>query len=112
MVWSCRRRTFPVGVRSSTPADVNPDELAKALRELDTVETAYVMRPGPPPVNPAMIRATRTRVISARHPTGSMRPMPGDSGGDGAGIGFVDMEQGWNLNHEDLARRGSLYFGD
>ena len=23
-------------------------------------------------------------------------------GGDGAGIGFVDLEQGWNLNHRDL----------
>ncbi len=23
-------------------------------------------------------------------------------GGDGAGIGFVDMEQGWNFNHEDI----------
>ena len=27
-------------------------------------------------------------------------------GGDGAGIGFVDMERGWNLNHEDLAAAG------
>jgi hypothetical protein len=34
------------------PPGIHPDELAKALRELDTVETAYVMRPGPPPVNP------------------------------------------------------------
>ena len=25
------------------------------------------------------------------------------AGVDGAGIGFVDMEQGWNLNHEDMA---------
>ena len=30
----------------------------------------------------------------------------GFAGGDGAGIGFVDMEQGWNLNHEDLAGAG------
>src|SRR5262245_41136972 len=35
------------------PSGVNPDELAKAVRALDEVETAYVMRPGPPPVNPA-----------------------------------------------------------
>src|SRR5262249_46361847 len=30
----------------------------------------------------------------------------GIAGGDGAGIGFVDMEQGWNLNHEDLSAAG------
>ena len=27
-------------------------------------------------------------------------------GGDGAGAAFVDMEQGWNLNHEDLTAAG------
>jgi hypothetical protein len=36
-------------------------------------------------------------------------PRPGGlgfNGGDGTGIGFVDMEQGWTLNHEDLAAAG------
>jgi hypothetical protein len=43
------------------PADVNPDELAKALRQIDVVETAYVMRPVPRrSIRPA-IRATPTR---------------------------------------------------
>jgi hypothetical protein len=27
-------------------------------------------------------------------------------GGDGAGVGFVDLEQGWTLNHEDLLSAG------
>src|SRR5215470_6650838 len=35
------------------PVGVNADELARALRELDIVQTAYVMRPGPPPENPS-----------------------------------------------------------
>jgi serine protease len=40
-------------------------------------------------------------------------------GGDGAGVGFVDLEQGWTLGHEDLVAAGvtlisgtnSAYFG-
>lgn len=36
-----------------SPAGVNPDELARALRQIEIVETAYVMRPLPPPVNPS-----------------------------------------------------------
>ena len=90
-----------------TPADVNPDELANALRQLDIVETAYVMRPGPPPVNPGNDPRYPNEGYLSAAPNGIDATYAwGFTGGDGAGIGFVDMEQGWNLNHEDLAAAG------
>lgn len=89
------------------PADFNADELAKALRQLDIVETAYVMRPGPPPVNPADDPRYASQGYLAAAPNGIDAVYAwGFPGGDGAGVGFVDMEQGWNLNHEDLASGG------
>ncbi|HMJ60771.1 MAG TPA: S8 family peptidase, partial [Bryobacteraceae bacterium] len=89
------------------PPGIHPDELAKALRELDTVETAYVMRPGPPPVNPGDDPRNTNQGYLDAAPNGiDARYAWGFAGGDGAGIGFVDMEQGWNLNHEDLAAAG------
>ena len=33
--------------------DVNAEDLVKAIRELGDVESAYLMRPVPPPANPA-----------------------------------------------------------
>jgi serine protease len=33
--------------------------------------------------------------------------------GDGAGVGFIDVEQGWITNHEDLiAKTPTIIFGD
>jgi serine protease len=90
-----------------TPQGVNADELAKALRRLDIVETAYVMRPGPPPVTPGDDPRNANQGYEDAAPNGiDARYAWGFAGGNGAGIGFVDMEQGWNLNHEDLAAAG------
>jgi len=89
------------------PPSVNPDELAKALRQQEMVETAYVMRPGPPPVNPTDDpRSTNQGYLDAAPNGIDARYAWGFPGGDGIGIGVVDMEQGWNLNHEDLAAAG------
>jgi serine protease len=86
------------------PAEADPDEFAVALRTLREVETSYVMRPGPPPVNPADDPRNSNQGYLDAAPNGiDARYAWGFPGGDGAGIGFVDMEQGWNLNHEDLA---------
>ena len=81
------------------------EELVKRLRKLDNVETAYVMRPSPPPMPVSFTNDPRNlkqgyqdaapKGIDARYAWGFL-------GGDGAGIGFVDLEQGWNLNHKDL----------
>jgi subtilisin family serine protease len=78
--------------------------LARRLQTLNVVEEAYVEGgPFPPPV-----------VNSADDPRsgnqGYLAAAPGGIDarwawgyGDGSGIGFVDLERGWTLNHEDLA---------
>jgi serine protease len=98
---------FSAWFQVESPSGVDADELAKALRKLDNVATAYVMRPGPPPVSPADDPRNTNQGYEDAAPNGiDARYAWGFQGGDGAGIGFVDMEQGWNLNHEDLAAAG------
>jgi len=98
---------FSVWFQVVCPEGIDPDELARALRQLAEVETAYVMRPGPPPVNAGDDpRNTNEGYLDAAPNGIDARYAWGFAGGDGAGIGFVDMEQGWNLNHEDLVAAG------
>ena len=98
---------FSLWFQVECPEGIDPDELAKALRQLGEVETAYVMRPGPPPVNAGDDPRNANQGYLDPAPNGiDARYAWNFSGGDGAGIGFVDMEQGWNLNHEDLAAAG------
>jgi hypothetical protein len=102
---------FSLWRQIACPDRVEADTLAHAVRELKGVETAYVMRPGPPP---GLVDYTD----DPRSPNqGYLGPAPNGidalygwdnnvQGSDGAGIGFVDMEYGWNLNHEDLVHAG------
>jgi hypothetical protein len=85
------------------PARVHPDDLVKELRRRETVETAYVMRPVPPPLNPSNRNPNQGYLDTALSGGIDALSAWGFPGGDGAGIGFVDMEQGWNLDHLDLA---------
>jgi serine protease len=88
-----------------TPPGIDPDELARALRALPDVQTAYVMRPGPPPVNPGQNPLSGSQGYLDAAPNGIdalyvwSANLPGS---DGAGIGIIDVEQGWDLNHVDL----------
>jgi hypothetical protein len=91
------------------PPGSDPEALAKALTSWRTVQAAYVEGgPTPPPlVNPG---------DDPRFPNqGYLDPAPDGidaeyawtfAGGDGAGLRFIDMEQGWTLNHEDLNAAG------
>ena len=91
------------------PERLDAADLARAIRELKDVETAYVMRPGPPPVDPSDDPRSGNQGYLNAAPNGIdalygwANLIPGS---DGAGIGFVDMEYGWNLNHEDLVDAG------
>lgn len=82
--------------------------MVRSLQRLDEVDSAYALREGPPP---------GARVGYENNPRSSNQgyqtaaPVGIDSryawtiaGGDGAGIGIVDLEQGWNLSHEDLVQ--------
>ena len=91
------------------PGHADLDEVARLLGQWRAIEAAYVEpRPAPPPV-----------VAPDDDPSwpaqGHLDPAPDGidaeyawtiPGGDGAGIGFVDLEQGWTLNHEDLVAHG------
>ena len=91
------------------PAGADPDELLKAVALLPTIETAYIEAGPTPP--PTVTPGDDPRSLNQ----GYLDPAPGGidaryawilAGGDGAGMGFVDMERGWTLNHEDLMAAG------
>lgn len=82
-------------------------ELAKALRAQPLVEEAYVEGgPTPPPVvQPADDPRSASQGYLDAAPAGiDARWAWGVA--DGAGVGFVDLEQGWTLDHEDLVAAG------
>jgi serine protease len=92
----------------------DPEKLARDLREWRSVENAYVDPPGEDPVVNAG--------DDPRSPNqGYVDPAPDGidaefawtfPGGDGASQQFIDLEQGWTLNHEDLNAHGAaLLFG-
>jgi len=94
---------FSAWFQIETPAGVKANELVTQLRKLNNVETVYVMRPGPPPSSPKKDPRNLDQCYQDPAPKGiDARYAWGFAGGDGAGIGFVDLEQGWNLNHADL----------
>ncbi len=94
---------FSLWFEVQTPAGVNADDLAKALREFAQVETAYVMRVNVPPTIPEDDpRDRRQGYQNPAHDGIDARYAWGFLGGDGANVGFVDLEHGWNLNHRDL----------
>lgn len=96
------------------PDGVRSEELAKALRTWDIVENAF---PDAPAMDPAVTPGNDPRFPNQ----GYLDPAPDGidaefawtlAGGDGAGQRFIDLEQGWTLNHEDLTAHGAtLLFG-
>ncbi|GAB1319995.1 Peptidase S8/S53 domain-containing protein [Madurella fahalii] len=80
-------------------------ELLHGLYRLPEVESVQALHPGPPPtVNPSDDPRSGNQGYLNAAPQGiNARYAWGFPGGDGTGVTIVDMEQGWNLNHEDLA---------
>jgi serine protease len=96
-------------VAVEVPVGVKPEEVAEELAGWDGVERSYAEGgPVPPPV---VAPADDPRQVNQGYqdsaPSGIDAEYAwGFAGGDGQGIGFVDLEQGWTLNHEDLAGAG------
>ncbi len=113
------------------PSGLNPHAVSEALATLPAVEVVYVESPPtrPPTVNPSddpSYLANWSRIdsngnpdpfvgqsyltpapvgIDAKYAWDIEKPSPlgfGKQGGDGNGLHFVDIEQGWTLDHEDL----------
>ncbi|HYO76800.1 MAG TPA: S8 family serine peptidase, partial [Thermoanaerobaculia bacterium] len=95
------------------PPGSDPDEVARQLRSLPDVELAYVDRPAPDPlVNAADDPRSASQGYLDPAPDGIDAEYAWNiPGGDGAGVKFIDLEQGWTLNHEDLVAHGATMLG-
>lgn len=88
------------------PAGVDPETVARSVASWPNVETAYVEAgPIPPPVNPGDDPRNTDQHYQDAAPTG-IDVRWAWTQADGTGVGFVDMERGWTLNHEDLVAAG------
>lgn len=101
-----RRARFDGYAAITVRDEASAAEFANELDARDDVETAYVEGgPTPPPVNAGDDPRSGNQGYLDAAPDGIYaRWVWGAT--DGAGIGFVDLEQGWTLNHEDLAAAG------
>ena len=116
--WSATRATqghrFDRWYTVDAPAGMRSEELVKRLLAWEIVESA---RPDAPAIDPVVNAADDPRSPNQ----GYLNPAPEGidaefawtvAGGAGAGQRFVDLEQGWTLDHEDLAAHGAtLLFG-
>ena len=90
------------------PNDVEAEKVVNELKELDIIESVYLESI---PVSPAPVNFTDDpRAINQGYQTAA--PIGIDArfawtlaGGDGEGVQFIDIEQGWTLNHEDLVSK-------
>lgn len=84
------------------PPGVEPENIAKAVAAWPSVDTAYVESgPVPPPLNPSDDPRNASQGYLDAAPSGIDARWAWGSV-DGRGVGFVDLERGWTLNHEDL----------
>ncbi len=95
--WRIDMRRLPQGL----------DELARRFTRLPGVETAYAeMVVSDPVVNAADDPLNAQQGYENSAPAGiDARWAWTQSGGEGQGVGVVDLEQGWRLGHEDLATK-------
>ncbi|KAK4098486.1 subtilisin-like protein [Parathielavia hyrcaniae] len=104
-------------VRRDTDAPALPQNIVQLIHDLiqlPEVESAHPLLAAPPPaLNARAIdpsddpRSPNQGYLNAAPQGIDARYGWGFPGGDGTGVSIVDMEQGWNLNHEDLAAAGS-----
>lgn len=86
------------------PQGVNPEYVFKTVAEWPNVELAYVEGgPVPPPLNPSDDPRNINQGYLDAAPSGINARWAWARNITGSNIGFVDLEQGWTLNHEDLS---------
>ena len=91
------------------------EELLKNLKELSEVDHAYIEKPvSDPTVDDDDDTYAGDQDYLDPAPMGiDARWAWTQANGDGAGVGFVDLEHSWNLDHEDLvAKAPTLSYGD
>ena len=98
--------TFTQYFAIECPAEVDAEAVARTVASWSNVETAYVEAgPTPPPVNPVDDPRNPDQHYEDAASTG-IDARWAWAQADGTGVGFVDMERGWTLNHEDLVAAG------
>jgi len=91
---------------AEVPDRAAAEAAARSLAALPGVEEAYVEGgPYPPPVNAGDDPRNASQGYLDAAP-GGLDSRWAWGVADGSGVGFVDLEQGWTLNHEDLAGAG------
>ncbi|KAL2268041.1 hypothetical protein VTJ83DRAFT_2887 [Remersonia thermophila] len=93
---------------AESPLLILPTEtlnLIHALHRVEGIQSAHALRPGPPPAvhyQDDPLSANQSYLYAA--PEGINAPYGWQfPGGDGSGVKVVDIERGWNFDHEDLA---------
>ncbi|MRG59966.1 S8 family serine peptidase [Agromyces sp. CFH 90414] len=101
-----RRARFAAYAAITLHDEASARELAADLDARPDIETAYVEGgPTPPPVDATDDPLSGDQSYLDAAPAGIDARWAWDLS-DGSGIGFVDLEQGWTRNHEDLAAAG------
>lgn len=78
-------------------------QLVRKLQENASVISVQFLHAGPPPVDPDQNPLSGSQGYIDAAPQGiDARAAWAKTGGDGTNVHIVDIEQGWNLNHEDL----------
>jgi Subtilase family len=87
------------------PRDVPAEDVARRVAAWPGVQAAYPEAgPTPPPVNPGDDPGSASQGYLDAAPDGiDARWVWASGASDGGGVGVVDVEQGWTLDHEDLA---------
>jgi hypothetical protein len=112
---SYRPHNFFTWFTIDTPDGLRSEDFARILMGWEIVETAYSDAPpiDPFPVTPGDDPRSANQGYLDPAPDGVDAEYAWTvAGGDGAGQRFIDLEQGWTLDHEDLVGLGpTLLFG-
>jgi hypothetical protein len=88
------------------------EELAATLRQWESIEIAYVESPVAPPPTSALFLNEPNLASQGYLDAAGINVLPSWNlnlpGADGVGVGFLDVERGWNLNHQDLLDSNGL----
>jgi hypothetical protein len=95
--------------------DIHPDELLKRLQRLPEVDYAYLEKAvsDPAGTTPGDPYARNQGYLDPAGYGIDARWAATQPNGDGTGVGFIDLERAWNLDHEDLITKSpTLIFND
>lgn len=85
------------------PIGIEPSQIVEVISAWPSVEVTYIESgPNPPPVNASDDPRNTNQGYLDAAPVGIDARWAWDRT-NGNGLGFVDLEQGWTTNHEDLS---------